>query len=89
MDKAQMKIRQEMIKMIEILKKENSYVKSEIEGLSDLLWSMGARTIYPGGEELIKWFNSPVPAFNNRSPLDILKEEGEIELYMWMSTIPC
>ena len=78
MDKAQIEIRQEMIETMEILKKENAYVKSEIEGLNDLLWSMGARTICHGGEKLIKWFNSPVPAFNNRSPLDILKEDGEL-----------
>ena len=30
-----------------------------------------------------------VPAFDNRVPMDILKEDGEIELYKWMSTIPC
>lgn len=89
MDIVQIEIRQDMIKMMEILKNENSYVKSEIEGLNDLLWSMGARTICPGGESLIKWFHSPVPAFNNRVPMDILKEDGEIELYKWMSTIPC
>ncbi len=72
-----------------ILKKENSYVKSEIEGLSDLLWSMGARTIYPGGRELVEWFYSPVPAFDNRIPMDILEEDGEEVLYGHMITIPC
>lgn len=36
---------QEMRKTLKILKEENAYMKSEIEGLSDLLWSMGARTI--------------------------------------------
>ena len=36
MDKAQIEIRQEMIETMEILKKENAYVKSEIEGLSVL-----------------------------------------------------
>lgn len=40
-----MTTREVMERMEEILKKENSFVKSEIEGLSDLLWSMGARTI--------------------------------------------
>lgn len=79
----------DMLKMIETLSKENSYVKSEIEGLSDLLWSMGARTICPGGEELVKWFYSIVPAFDNRIPMDILIEDGEEELYRWMLTIPC
>lgn len=73
----------------EILKEEHSFVKSEIDGLSDLLWSMGARTIYPGGEQLIKWFNSPIPAFHNRKPMDILREDGEEKLYKYMLTIPC
>lgn len=73
----------------EILKNENSFVESEIEGLSDLLWSMGARTIYPGGEQLVKWFYSPIPAFGNRKPIDILMEDGEEALYKYMNTIPC
>ena len=79
----------EMKRMVEILKEENSYVKSEIEGLPDLLWSMGARTIHPGGDELIEWFNKPIPAFNNRVPMDILKEDGEEALFCEMLTIPC
>lgn len=54
---------QEMRKTLKILKEENAYMKSEIEGLSDLLWSMGARTICPGGEQLIQWFYAAVPAF--------------------------
>lgn len=80
---------QEMSETLRILKEENSYVKSEIEGLPDLLWSMGARTIYPGGDQLIQWFYTIVPAFDNRVPMDILKEDGEYELYKWMKTIPC
>ena len=40
-----MTTREQMKQTEEILKKENSFVKSEIKGLSDLLWSMGARTI--------------------------------------------
>ena len=84
-----MTTREVMKQMEEILKKENSFVKSEIEGLSDLLWSMGARTIYPGGEQLVKWFYSPIPAFDNRKPMDILVEDGEEALYKHMNTIPC
>ncbi len=83
-----MTTREVMEHMKEILKKENSFVKSEIEGLSDLLWSMGARTIYPGGKRLVKWFYSPIPAFDNRIPMDILVEDGEEELYKYMNTIP-
>ncbi len=79
----------EMKEMEEILRKENTYVKSEIEGLPDLLWSMGARTIYPGGNELIEWFHKQIPAFNHRVPMDILKEDGEEALFQEMLTIPC
>ncbi len=71
------------------LKAEGSFVKSEIDGVSDLIWSMGARTLYPGGQQLIEWFHLPVPAFDNRVPLDILKEDGEEELFRFMMTIPC
>ena len=84
-----MTTREVMKQMEEILKKENSFVKSEIEGLSDLLWSMGVRTLYPGGEILVKWFYSSIPAFDNRKPMDILVEDGEEELYKYMLTIPC
>lgn len=78
-----------MIEMEEIMKKEKLLVKSEIEGLSDLLWSMGARTIgYNNSERLKKWFYSPIPAFDNRKPMDILAEDGEEELYRHMCTMP-
>ena len=73
----------------EILKKEHSYVPSELEGLSDLLWSMGARTIYPGGEALVTWFYTNVPAFDQRIPMEILREDGEEALFAYMMTIPC
>lgn len=82
-------VREQMKRTEEILKEENAFVKSEIDGLSDLLWSMGARTMYPGGEQLIKWFYSPIPAFHNRKPMDILLEDGEEELYKYMITLPC
>lgn len=71
-----------------ILRNENSYFQSEIEGLSDLLWSMGMRTI-GSGEMLKEWFYKPVPAFDNRVPMDILKEDGERVLFKHMLTIPC
>ena len=78
-----------MKQMEDILKEENSFIKSEIDGLSDLLWSMGARTICPGGERLVKWFYSPIPAFDNRKPMDILAEDGEEALFKHLNTIPC
>lgn len=84
-----MTVRKDMQQTEAILKEENSFVKSEIEGLSDLLWSMGARTIYSDDEQLINWFYSKVPAFDNRIPMDILLEDGEEELYKYMKTIPC
>lgn len=82
-------VKEQMKQTEEILKEENAFVKSEIDGLSDLLWSMGARTVYPGGEQLIKWFYSSIPAFHNRKPMDILLEDGEEELYKYMITLPC
>lgn len=73
----------------QILRAEGSLVPSKIDGLSDLLWSMGARTISSSDEVLIKWFHSKVPAFDNCAPMDILKEDGEIALFRHMQTIPC
>lgn len=83
-----MQTKETMKRMEEILKKENSFVKSEIEGLSDLLWSMAARTMYPSGDELVKWFYSEIPAFDNRSPMDILVEDGEQVLFQYLNTLP-
>lgn len=83
-----MQTKETMKRMEEILKKENSFVKSEIEGLSDLLWSMAARTMYPGGDELVKWFYSEIPAFDNRNPMDILVEDGEQVLFQYLNTLP-
>lgn len=81
-------IKEDMKEIEEILKKENSFVPSEIDGLPDLLWSMGARCIYPGGKELVDWFNKPVPAFGNRSPMSIFEQEGEEALFKHMLTLP-
>ena len=73
----------------QILREENSFIKSEIDGVSDLIWSIGARCIYPGGEALVKWFGLPVPAFANRAPIDILREDGEEVLFQYMKSLPC
>ena len=77
-----------MKSMEEILRADNCFLKSEIEGLSDLIWSMGARCIYSDSEALKKWFHSPIPAFDNRVPMDILREDGEGALYDYMLTLP-
>lgn len=81
-------IKEHMKRMEKILKSENYFFTSEIDGLPDLLWSMGARCIYPCGEELIRWFNEPVPAFENRSPLSIFKQDGEEALFECMLRLP-
>ncbi len=73
----------------QILRAEGSFIPSKIDGLPDLLWSMGARTISSNEETLIKWFHSQIPAFGNRTPMDILREDGETALFRHMQTIPC
>lgn len=78
-----------MDKMIAIMKKEHTYIPSEIDGLSDLLWSMGARNVYTDSDKLIKWFYTKVPAFDNRVPMDILLKDGEEVLFKYMLTLPC
>ena len=85
-----MKTTKDLMEQFEkILKAENSFVKSEIDGLSDLIWSMGVRTLYSGGQKLVEWFHLPVPAFGNRIPLNILKEDGEEALFKEMMRLPC
>lgn len=74
--------------MEEILKAQNCFVHSEIDGLPDLIWSMGVRCIYPSGETLIHWFNEPVPAFKNRSPMEILRNDGVETLFEYMLSLP-
>lgn len=73
----------------EILRKDNCFYPSEIEGLPDLIWSMGLRTISSNKETLIKWFHSPIPAFDNRIPMDILSDNGVDALFHEMTHIPC
>lgn len=80
---------EEMKTVMDILKSENSYVKSQISGVPDLLWSMGMRTVTINAESLIKWFYTSIPAFDDRVPMDILKEDGETELFQKMQSIPC
>lgn len=79
----------DMVDTIDILKKENCYFTSEIKGLTDIIWSMGVRTVYSDSELLKTWFNSKIPAFSYRIPMDIIREDGEEALYNLMLTIPC
>lgn len=70
-----------------ILIRDKCLIQSPIEGLSDLIWSCACRCISYNTEEMIKWFYSKIPAFDNKVPMDILKEEGEDELFSFVMTI--
>lgn len=71
------------------MKEEHTYVRSQIDGLSDLLWSMAKRCTTDSNSELIEWFYRPIPGFNNRIPIDIMREDGEKALFEFLLKLPC
>lgn len=70
-----------------ILIKDKCLIKSPVEGLPDLIWSCACRSISYDTEKMIQWFYSRIPAFDNRVPMDILKEDGEDALFSLVMTI--
>lgn len=71
------------------LRKEGIYYKSLIKEIPDDVWSLTKRNTAFNDEELIKWFNSEIPAFNNKRPIDIAIYDGEEELRSYILTLPC
>lgn len=72
----------------EQLKKDGFYYESLIKEIPDDVWSLAKRNISSNDEVLIQWFNSEIPAFDNKRPVDIALFEGEKELRSHMLTLP-
>jgi len=62
-----------------ILKESGRLYKSQIKGVSDLIWSLALISISSNKEHLKEWFNSPVPAFKGRTPLNVLSDGSKGE----------
>ena len=77
------------------LKKEGRLVKSQVSGVSDLIWSLGLVSLSSDKAHLKNWFNSPVPALGGRSPISVINEEKDGEakvcemLWRIRGGIPC
>jgi uncharacterized protein (DUF2384 family) len=77
------------------LKENGRLHKSQIKGVPDLIWSLALISINSNKEHLKEWFNSPVPAFNGRKPIDVLNDgaKGEKILFEGLKKIqggfPC
>ncbi|NLL07236.1 MAG: hypothetical protein GX270_15980 [Clostridiaceae bacterium] len=71
------------------LRKDGIYYKSLIKEIPDDVWSLAKRNTAFKDEELINWFNSEIPAFDNKRLIDIAISDGEEELRRYILTLPC
>jgi len=68
-----------MIYEQEELKKNGMFYKSEIEGVSDLLWSTALTSLSSDKEIVKKWFCASIPFLKGKIPVDILRNENNGE----------
>lgn len=74
-------IETQQLRMEVLLRKENQWRKSELQQVPDLLWSMAGASLCLQGASLEKWFQSPIPSYGNRTPLQFIEENGRVELF--------
>ena len=70
---------EQIIKEQEELKRRGRLYQSEIEGVSDLLWSIALSSVSADKETVKKWFNQKIPFLNDKSPVDIIRNENKGE----------
>ena len=56
----------------EEMKRRGILYKSEIEGVSDLIWSIALSSVSSNKENVKKWFNQKIPFLNNKIPVEII-----------------
>ena len=61
------------------LNKAGRLYKSEIEGVSDFLWSMALSSVSGDKEEVIKWFRKEIPFLNDKIPVDVIRNDNNGE----------
>ena len=70
------------------LSEKGLLVTSEMEGVSDFIWSLGLRSVSADKEELKKWLSDPVPYLNDKTPVETLKSpNGEEKVWDLMGKI--
>ena len=56
----------------EEMKRRGILYKSEIEGVSDLIWSIALSSVSSNKENVKKWFNQKIPFLNDKIPVEII-----------------
>ena len=56
----------------EEMKRRGILYKSEIEGVSDLIWSIALSSVSSNKENVKKWFNRKIPFLNDKIPVEII-----------------
>ena len=56
----------------EEMKRRGILYKSEIEGVSDLVWSIALSSVSSNKENVKKWFNQKIPFLNDKIPVEII-----------------
>lgn len=70
---------EQIIKEQEELKRRGRLYQSEIEGVSDLLWSIALSSVSADKETVKKWFNQKIPFLNDKIPAEIIRNENKGE----------
>ena len=70
---------EQIIKEQEELKRRGRLYQSEIEGVSDLLWSIALSSVSADKETVKKWFNQKIPFLNDKIPVDIIQKDNRGE----------
>ncbi len=63
----------------EEMKRRGILYKSEIEGVSDLIWSIALSSVSSNKENVKKWFNQKIPFLNDKIPVEIIWNEDNGE----------
>ena len=63
----------------EEMKRRGILYKSEIEGVSDLIWSTALSSVSSNKENVKKWFNQKIPFLNDKIPVEIIWNEDNGE----------
>ena len=69
-------MRELMLKEKEELHQKGLLFRSEIEGVSDLIWSTALSSVSGDKEIVKKWFYDKIPFLNDKIPVDVIRNEN-------------
>ena len=74
---------EQMLRELEELKRIGMLSKSEIEGVSDLLWSAALTSVSSDKDTVKNWFNQRIPFLDDKTPVETIQNEdnGEETLF--------